>query len=107
MMTEKISLREAIRRRPLGYSTSLSLNNLCAHSRVKRPPGIAGDSIEDREHLLELVVTRTGRVHDDYRQFSSFRDLSRRRTRGTSARAGSRRFGPWSSASRAFLTPRA
>lgn len=59
-------------------NVSLSPNGVCAHNGIKRPEGIEEDSPEDREHLLTLVVTRTGRVDNEYKRFPSFSELSRK-----------------------------
>ncbi|MGM0928822.1 MAG: hypothetical protein ACQEXN_03810 [Actinomycetota bacterium] len=59
-------------------NVSLSPNGVCAHNGIKRPAGIEEDSPEDREHLLTLVVTRTGRVDNEYKRFPSFSELSRK-----------------------------
>lgn len=62
---------------------NVSLNNdgVCAHNGLKRPEGVAPDSREDRESLLESVVTRAGRVENPFRRFPSFQDLSRKQDR--------------------------
>lgn len=62
-------------------NVSLSPNGVCAHNGIKRPDGMDADSPEDREHLLTLVVTRTGRVDNEYKRFPSFSDLSRKEGR--------------------------
>lgn len=62
-------------------NVSLSSGGVCAHNGIKRPDGIKEDSPEDREHLLTLVVTRTGRVDNEYKRFPSFSELSRKEGR--------------------------
>ncbi|WP_187393196.1 hypothetical protein [Arthrobacter echini] len=62
-------------------NVSLSPGGVCAHNGIKRPAGIEEDSPEDREHLLTLVITRTGRVDNEYKRFPSFSDLSRKDNR--------------------------
>jgi predicted Fe-S protein YdhL (DUF1289 family) len=62
-------------------NVSLSPHGVCAHNGIKRPEGIGADSPEDREHLLTLVVTRTGRVENEYKRFPSFSELSSRDNR--------------------------
>jgi hypothetical protein len=59
-------------------NVSLSPGGVCAHNGIKRPEGMDEDSPEDREHLLKLVVTRTGRVDNEYKRFPSFSELSRK-----------------------------
>jgi hypothetical protein len=59
-------------------NVSLSPDGVCAHNGIKRPEGIVSDSPEDREHLLTLVVTREGRVGNEYKRFPSFSELSRK-----------------------------
>ncbi|WP_197061955.1 hypothetical protein [Sinomonas humi] len=62
-------------------NVSLSPGGVCAHNGIKRPEGVDEDSPEDREHLLTLVVTRTGRVENKYKRFPSFSELSRKDNR--------------------------
>ena len=62
-------------------NVSLSLDGVCAHNGIKRPAGIEEDSYEDRLHLLTLVVTRDGRVPNEYLRFPSFSELSRKEDR--------------------------
>lgn len=62
-------------------NVSLSPGGVCAHNGLKRPDGVAEDSLEDRSHLLEVVVTRTGRVKNSYTCFPSFQELSRKEDR--------------------------
>lgn len=62
-------------------NVSLSPDGVCAHNGIKRPGGMVSDSPEDREHLLTLVVTRTGRVDNEYKRFPSFSELSRKDNR--------------------------
>ena len=62
-------------------NVSLSPDGVCAHNGIKSPAGIEENSREDREHLLRLVVTRTGRVDNRYKRFSSFSELSRKEAR--------------------------
>lgn len=62
-------------------NVSLSLDGVCAHNGIKIPAGIEENSSEDREHLLTLVVTRTGRVDNRYIRFPSFSELSRKEHR--------------------------
>jgi hypothetical protein len=62
-------------------NVSLSPGGVCAHNGVKRPANFKENSPEDREHLLTLVVTRTGRVDNEYKRFPSFGELSRKEHR--------------------------
>lgn len=62
-------------------NVSLSPAGVCAHNGLKRPAGVDEDSLEDRTHLLEVVVTRDGRVENPYTRFPSFRELSRKEDR--------------------------
>ncbi|GAA3294894.1 hypothetical protein GCM10017708_31160 [Arthrobacter citreus] len=62
-------------------NVSLLPTGVCAHNGIKTPAGIEADSPEDREHLLRLVVTRTGRVSNRYKRFPSFSELSRKEDR--------------------------
>lgn len=62
-------------------NVSLSPDGVCAHNGLKRPDGIEEDGPEDREHLLTLIVTRTGRVENEYKRFPSFSELSRQADR--------------------------
>lgn len=59
-------------------NVSLSPDGVCAHNGLKVPDGIEEDSLEDRERLLRLVVTRTGKIANPYTRFPSFKELSRR-----------------------------
>lgn len=62
-------------------NVSLGRAGVCAHNGLKVPKGIEPDSAEDREYLLELVVTRDGRVENPYKRFPSFQELSRKEDR--------------------------
>lgn len=59
-------------------NVSLSMKGVCAHNGLKRPRDVEEDSAEDRELLLESVITREGRVDNPYTRFPSFRELSRK-----------------------------
>lgn len=59
-------------------NTSLEVGGVNAHNGYKIPRGVVEDSMEDRELMHDLVVTREGRIPNPGTQFPSFQQLSDR-----------------------------
>ncbi|GAB3692016.1 hypothetical protein GCM10027595_03460 [Corynebacterium nasicanis] len=57
-------------------NVTIDETGVCAHAGLKFG-GVDPDSYEDRELLIETVVTREGRVQNNYTGFSTFKELSR------------------------------